>query len=94
MNFTSEGVPVIGEGAASPVDGVVADLKHQITGLCAVIESLLSDILGLLGGLLKDLLSEALPPVIAQLLQGVLQLALSDLTPNGPSAIDWSQYMN
>jgi len=76
VNLTSEGVPVIGEAAAAPVDGVVVKIEKSLTGLCKVLVDLIEDILDLVAGLLKGIIQEVLPPIIKELLEGILKLAL------------------
>lgn len=76
VNLTSEGVPVIGEAAASPVDGVVVQLKHTLDGVCGFLEAVVGDLIEILGDLLGGIIQNDLPPIISELLEAILKVAL------------------
>merc|ERR1711933_582468 len=76
VNLTAEGVPIIGEAAASPVDGVVVQLKHTLEGVCGFLDDVVNDLIDLLGGLLHGVIQNDLPPIISKLLEAILKVAL------------------
>lgn len=68
VNASAEGVPIIGEQAAMPVDGLVHKLEYQLDGLCGALEALLEDVLDIAGQLLQDVLGTDLPMIIQDLM--------------------------
>jgi len=76
INLSAEGIPIIGEAAAAPVDGVVMDLKHVLTGLCALLEDILEAVLGVIEDVIQGVLGSALPNVINDLLKVIIGKAL------------------
>merc|ERR1719330_664064 len=94
VNLTAEGVPIVGEGAASPVDGVVVDLKHTLEGLCGFLDDVISALLDLCGELLHGVIQNDLPPIISKLLKQILTVALdgpAGLTTAKPALEGWSR---
>jgi len=76
INLSAEGIPIIGEGAAAPVDGVVMDLKHVLTGLCAILEDIIEAVLGVIEDVIQGVLGTALPDIINDLLKVIIGKAL------------------
>lgn len=77
VDLAAEGVPVLGELSAMPIDGVVADLEHTLDGLCGLIEHLLKDILKILGTVVEELINNVLPDVIQGLLELLVKTVLA-----------------
>lgn len=80
LDLSAEGVPVIGELAAEPLDGLVTDLTHTLTGVCGFLEKLLGGILAMLGQVLDDVLGHLLPEIVTDLLKSLVDVAL-DVVP-------------
>lgn len=93
VNMSAMGVPIIGEASATPVDGVVVDLKHVITGLCGFLEKVIESLIDVLGSLLNMLLQDDLPPIISDLLEEIMKVALGDgsSTPSMNAIEGWSK---
>jgi len=77
VNASAEGVPIIGEQAAMPVDGLVHKLEYQLDGLCGALEALLEDVLDLAGQLLQDVLGTDLPMIIEDLMKVIFGNAVT-----------------
>jgi len=96
INLTAEGVPIVGEGAAAPVDGLVVNLKHTLEGICGFLEVVVGDLLKLLGDMLHGLIQNDLPPIIQKLLDTILKAALygpNGLTTATPAIDGWSKVL-
>lgn len=93
VNMSAMGVPVIGEASAMPVDGVVVNLKHVLTGICGFLEDLVASLIDVLGDLLNILLNDDLPPIISDLLEAIVKVALGDgmSTPEMNAIEGWSK---
>jgi len=80
INYTSNFVPVVGEGIVGPVDGVVVKLEKSLDGLCGFLEDVVEDLLDICGDLLHNVIQEDLPPIIQGLLKQILEHALNGNT--------------
>merc|ERR1712176_1749568 len=79
IKLSAEGVPIVGEAAASPVDGAIVKIEHVLDGLCGALEDIIEDVLGLIKGLLGGVVGKLLPEVIEGLLKLELPSTSSDL---------------
>jgi len=73
----AEGVPIIGEQAAMPVNGLVKNVSYQLDGLCGALEELLEGALDIIGMLLEDVIGKDLPMIIEDLMKVVFGNAVT-----------------
>merc|ERR1719461_2326362 len=82
---TAEGIPIIGEAAAKPIDGVVVKLEHELNPdtICTLLTNLINDIVDICGSILHNVIQADLPPIVSDLLDSVLKIALNGLPAKG-----------
>jgi len=77
VDLAAEGVPVLGELSAEPIDGVVVEIEHTLNGLCGLLETLLKDILEVVGQVIHGLINDVLPGIIQALLGALVNTVLA-----------------
>jgi len=85
VDMSAEGIPILGEAAASPIDGAIVQLEHTLDGICGVLEGILSALIGMIGNVLNDLIGKILPDLVTGILGAVVQKA-GDMAPKALGA--------
>lgn len=75
VDMAADGVPILGEASAEPIDGAIVEIERTLDGLCGLVEHVLGALIGLLGDVLHVLLGTIIPDLVSAILNEVLQVA-------------------